>query len=111
MIDASLTLAARAVQVVSTVIILGAAVAGLVQLIRRRDVIDARLTIASGVTTALSFQVCATLLTTVELRSWDEIGKFSAIFALRTIVGRLFTLERERLRRGRARLDRGGDPA
>lgn len=57
----------------------------------------ARLLIAEGVLTALNFKVAATLLKTLELHTWPQIGMFAAIFALRTLLKRFFIWERDRL--------------
>lgn len=57
----------------------------------------ARLLIADGVLAALNFKVAATLLKTLELQTWPQIGMFAAIFAFRTVLKRFFSWERRRL--------------
>ena len=47
---------------------------------------------------ALGFKTAATLLKTLELRSWRAIAFFAAVFALRTFVKAGLTWERARLR-------------
>ncbi|MDQ2885502.1 MAG: DUF1622 domain-containing protein [Chloroflexota bacterium] len=49
----------------------------------------------------LSFKLAGTLLRTIELRTWQQIFMFVAIFALRTLIKRLFTWERVRLQQRR----------
>lgn|SRR5579859_2878072 len=77
--------------------IVGYILASLVVLLRHRDITRARLLVADGVITGLSFKLAGTLLKTLTLQSWQQIAMFIAIFALRTILKRLFTWERQRL--------------
>jgi len=66
--------------------------------VRYRSVPDARLEVAEGVVAALSFKVAATLLKAMMLASWQAIGFFAVILALRTVLGRLFAWEAVRVR-------------
>ncbi len=59
----------------------------------------ARLHIAEGVLSGLSFKVTATLLKTLVLLSWNQIAAFAAVLALRTLLKRLFTWEAAKLSR------------
>ena len=52
----------------------------------RRSIVSARLAVADGIVAALGFKTAATLLKTIELRSWEAILMFVAVFALRTFV-------------------------
>ncbi len=47
---------------------------------------EARLALAHGVVGALGFMTAATLLKTINLRSWSAIGMFAVILALRFLV-------------------------
>jgi uncharacterized membrane protein len=47
---------------------------------------QARLIVAEGAIMGLSFKVAATLLKTVELKSWNQIAMFTAILGLRTMI-------------------------
>src|SRR5437868_5480868 len=62
----------------------------LVALLRSRGatavIRHARLIVADAVLWGLSFKVAATLLKTTELRSWEQIGAFAAVLALRTVL-------------------------
>jgi len=42
------------------------------------------------------------LLKTIELQTWAQIGAFFAIFALRTLIKRVFTWESQRITPGPA---------
>lgn len=52
----------------------------------RDGIVKARLLVADGIVAGLGFKTAATLLKTIELRSWDAILMFVAVFALRTVV-------------------------
>jgi uncharacterized membrane protein len=47
---------------------------------------NARLLLASGVVSALGLMTAATLLKTINLRTWSAIGMFAVVLALRTLV-------------------------
>lgn len=53
----------------------------------------ARLVLASGVVGALGLMTAATLLKTINLRSWIAIGMFAVVLALRTLVKRALAAE------------------
>lgn len=59
-----------------------------------------RLTLADGILLALTFQAAATLLRTAELTTWNQVGLFAAVFALRTPLKRALSRKREHLRAG-----------
>lgn len=61
-------------------------------------VIRGRLALADGVVAALGFKTAATLLKTLELRSWNAIAFFAAVLALRTFVKLTLQWEARRLR-------------
>lgn len=88
------------VELASTLLIAGAVAAALLGLRRGADLRRMRLTLADGILVALNVQVAATLLRTAELRTWDQIGFFVAVFTLRTLLKRALTREREQLRSG-----------
>lgn len=88
---------ATLIEFVGALLIIAYIVAALVTLARTRDITYARLLVADGVITGLSFKLAGTLLKTIELRTWQQILMFVAIFALRTILKRFFTWERARL--------------
>jgi uncharacterized membrane protein len=66
-------------------------------LLLSRNVLQARLLVADGVLSGLSFKLAGTLLRTLVLQTWQQILMFVAIFALRTILKLVFTWERKRL--------------
>ncbi len=83
-----------------SVIIVAYCLAALLTLLRLRAVgiVSARLLVAQGVLTGLSFELAGTLLKTLLLVSWRQILIFTAIFALRTLLKRLFVWEQTHLR-------------
>lgn len=81
-------------------IIVAYCAAALLTLLRARTagIVRARLLVAQGVLTGLGFKLAGTLLKTLLLVSWRQILVFAAIFALRTLLKRLFVWEQTRLR-------------
>ncbi|MFC6591398.1 DUF1622 domain-containing protein [Deinococcus lacus] len=62
----------------------------------------ARLLLADGVVTSLSFKAAASLLKILEVQTWSQIGMFAAVLALRTAFKRFFGWEAEQVRRSLA---------
>ena len=56
------------------------------------------MTIAEGAVASLGFKTAATLLKTLELRSWRAIALFAAILALRTFIKTSLAWDADRLR-------------
>jgi uncharacterized membrane protein len=86
------------IEFIGALILVGYVVAALVSLFRTRNIVQARLLVAEGAIMGLSFKLAGTLLRTIELHTWEQILLFVAIFALRTVLKRLFTWEQSRLR-------------
>jgi uncharacterized membrane protein len=59
-----------------------------------RDTVRARLLMADGVVGALTLSVAASLLKTIGLHSWHQIGMFAFVLAFRTAMKHVFALER-----------------
>jgi uncharacterized membrane protein len=93
------TLLASIIEFIGALLIIGYMLVALVTLIRTRNLITARLLVADGAIAGLSFKLAGTLVKTIVLHSWQQILMFVAIFALRTILKRLFTWERTRLQK------------
>jgi uncharacterized membrane protein len=53
----------------------------------------ARMVLAHGVVGALGLMTAATLLKTINLRTWSAIGMFAVVLALRTLVKRAMASE------------------
>lgn len=85
------------IEMVGALIIAGYCLAALVALARGRGPAAARLLIGQGALTGLGYTLAATLLKTLVLLSWQQIAMFAAIFALRTLLKRLFVWEQGRL--------------
>jgi uncharacterized membrane protein len=92
------TLWATIIEFIGAILIVFYLLAACISLFRQRNIVLARLIVADGVITGLSFKVAGTLLKTIELQTWQQILMFLAIFALRTILKRVFSWERDRLR-------------
>ncbi|MEH2306853.1 DUF1622 domain-containing protein [Nostoc sp.] len=68
--------------------------AAIFSLILRFNVYQARLIVAEGVVTSLNFMVAATLLKTINLRTWRQILVFSLILSIRIFLKKLFVWEK-----------------
>ncbi|MBE8989780.1 DUF1622 domain-containing protein [Nostoc sp. LEGE 12450] len=68
--------------------------AAIFSLIFRCNVYQARLIVAEGVVTSLNFMVAATLLKTINLRTWRQILIFSLILSIRIFLKKLFVWEK-----------------
>jgi hypothetical protein len=71
--------------------------AALVAIARTGSIPRARLTAADGVIAGLGLITAATLLRTIELRTWSPIALFTVVLTLRTLLKRLFAWERNRI--------------
>jgi len=91
---------ASLIEMGGSLIIVAYCLAALLMLLRSRAVgiVSARLLIAQGVLTGLNFKLAGTLLKTLLLVSGRQILIFTAIFALRTLLKRLFIWEQTHLR-------------
>jgi uncharacterized membrane protein len=95
----SLALWIGLIEFAGALVILGYVVAAIIALLRRRGIEHARLLISDGILWGLSLKVAASLLKTIGLHTWQQIGMFVAVFVVRTVVKRAFTWERANLAR------------
>ena len=93
----SFTFADVAIEFIGALIIVAYILAALVTLVRTGSIVQARLIAADGAITGLSFKLAGTLLKTLLIHTWSQILIFVIIFALRTILKRLFIWEKARL--------------
>jgi len=85
------------IEFAGALLIVGHCVAGFVEMVRSRDPAAVRLLVIQGSLWGLSLKTAASLLKTIEIQSWEQIGAFTAIFALRTLVKRVMTWEEAHL--------------
>lgn len=103
------------IEFAGALLIVGHCIGGLAELARSQDLAAVRLLVIQGSLWGLSLKTAASLLKTIEIRSWEQIAAFTAILALRTLVKRVMTWEESRLQDARAMrahsplLDNGGD--
>ncbi len=97
---ADATLVIALVELAGALLIVGHCIAALVELIRSRDPVRVRLLVIEGALWGLSLKSAASLLKTIEIQGWTQIGAFAAILTLRTVLKRVMTWEEARLRRG-----------
>jgi hypothetical protein len=86
-----------ALQLAGAIAITGFAGAALVFLGLGRGVLRARLLVAEGVIGGLGIMTAATLLRTIEIRTWHQILMFTLILSLRILLKKLFVWEKQRL--------------
>lgn len=84
---------AAVIETVAGLVIAGYCTAACSTLLRRLDRRKAQSLVAGGALTGLSFIVCATLLKALLITSWQQIGIFACVFALRTALKRIFSAE------------------
>jgi hypothetical protein len=85
------------IQLLAACVIAAHLAAALVAVCRTGSIPRARLTAADGVITGLGLLTAATLLRTIELRTWSQIALFTVVLTLRTLLKRLFAWERNRI--------------
>ena len=93
----SLSILALPIQLLSAGVIAVYLAEAVVALARGGGIPRARLTAADGVILGLGLITAATLLRTIELRTWDQIAHLTVILTLRTLLKRLFVWERNRI--------------
>jgi uncharacterized membrane protein len=97
---ALVSLGITVIQFVSTLIIVGHVIMAVGDLLRvpaNQGWLKARGRVTEGVLLGLSLVVAATLLRTIVVRSFTDLGVFVAVFALRTVLKRVFTWEAQRM--------------
>ena len=95
--DDFLALGRIAADFAGSVVLTAAVTSVLVGLIRGHGVDAARRTIAEGAVLALTIKTAGALLKTLEVQSWEELGAFTAILALRIVLKRTFAWESGRV--------------
>lgn len=88
---------ALVIQLGAALVITAHLAAALLTLGRTRCIPLARLHAADGVIAGLGLLTAATLLKTIELRTWAQIGLFAVILSLRIGLKRFFAWERGRI--------------
>ncbi len=94
-----LTFWAAVIEAAGALFIFAYSVRALALVVRIHQPEAARLLLIEGALLGLSIKVAATLLKTIELHTWQQIGMFAAIFTLRTVLKMIFTSERKQIER------------
>ncbi len=94
------------IQLLAALVIVIHLAAALVAIGRTGSIPRARLTAADGVIAGLGLITAATLLRTIELRTWNQIALFTVVLTLRTLLKRLCAWERNRILAGQPELGR-----
>jgi hypothetical protein len=77
----------------SALIILGYCLTAFITAVRTGRATEAHGLVARGAILGMSVKLVGTCLKTMELQTWNQIGLFLAIFALRIVLKRVFALE------------------
>jgi uncharacterized membrane protein len=88
------------IDLIGGLFVVGYVLAAVVTLVRTGAVAHAWLLVAEGAVLGLSFKTAGTLLKTLEVHTWGQIGMFGAVLALRVVLKQLFVWEKERVERG-----------
>lgn len=88
------------IDLVGGLLVAGYVLAAVAALARTGGLDRARLLVAEGAVLGLSFKTAGTLLKTLEIHTWEQIGMFGAVLALRVVLKQLFVWEKWRVERG-----------
>ncbi len=77
----------------SALVVFGYCAAAFLTVVRHGDRSRAHSLVAQGAVLGLSIKVVAALLKTLELQTWNQIGLFLVIFALKTLLKKIFVAE------------------
>lgn len=78
------------IEIVSSVIIFGYCAAGFAFFISGKDGFTIKTLVANGTLLGMNLKLVGALLKTIELQTWNQLGLFVVIFALRTIIKKVF---------------------
>jgi uncharacterized membrane protein len=84
---------AALIETAAGLVIAGYCTAAFWSVVRRADRTRAKVLVAEGALAGLGFIVCASLLKTLLLSSWRQIGIFGCVLVLRTALKRIFAAE------------------
>ena len=88
---------ALAIEAAGSALLLGYVLVALLALARQHGLERCRLLLADGAVFSLGFKTAASLLKTLELNTWHQIGAFVAVLTLRTVLKRAFIVEKASL--------------
>ena len=84
------------IEFLGALILVAHAVCAVGVVLRERQAIDrAKVMVAHGAITGLDFKLAATLLKTMTLLDWHQIGMFAAVYAIRLMVKQAFRREQQ----------------
>lgn len=87
------------IELLAAVVVTFHACRALLAILRHYDADRSRLIIADGVLAALGFSVAGTLLKSLALQSWRQIGMFAFVLVFRMLLKQVFQREREQIAR------------
>lgn len=78
------------IDIISSVVTFGYCCSGFWAFLAHRDRNGARMLVANGALLGMNIKLVGALLKTIELQTWNQLGVFVALLALRTIVKKVF---------------------
>jgi hypothetical protein len=78
------------IEIVSSVIIFGYCTAGFAFFISGKDGFTIKTLVANGTLLGMNLKLVGALLKTIELQTWNQLALFVVIFALRTMIKKVF---------------------
>jgi hypothetical protein len=82
-----------AIDSASALVIFGYCVTAFIKAVRSGSAGEAHVLVAKGALLGMGIKLVGACLKTMELQTWNQIGLFLAIFALRAILKRIFQAE------------------
>ncbi len=78
------------IEILSSMVIFSYCVAGFVIFMNSRDRLRIQIIVANGTLLGMNLKLIGALLKTIELQTWNQLALFVVIFALRTIIKKVF---------------------
>jgi hypothetical protein len=78
------------IEILSSAVIFGYCVAGFAVFIKGRDRLRTQILVANGTLLGMNLKLVGALLKTIELQTWNQLALFVVIFALKTVIKKVF---------------------
>ncbi|MCX5873050.1 MAG: hypothetical protein NTY51_07420 [Deltaproteobacteria bacterium] len=85
-----LSSAILSIEILSSAVIFGYCVAGFAVFLQGRDRLRTQILVANGTLLGMNLKLVGALLKTIELQTWNQLALFVVIFALKTVIKKVF---------------------
>lgn len=85
------------IEALSALVIVGHCVVGMYLLAVTRNIRKTQLLVANGALLGFNIKLIAALLAVMQLQTWDHIGMFGCVLALRTLLKKVLQWEKREL--------------